>query len=265
MIRTGPRIQRQRHRLTPGRISSVYGVTSIAAGGAHAGAISPTSLWMWGKGGQGQLGNGLTLDVLTPTIISLPSSNDTKLNDSMFQELVCGETFSVARDSESRVWSWGGAGSASGGTGQALNAPMIDSLVKRNKASLAPEFSWLRPQAVHALAGAEIVQLSAGGTRAGALSRDGQVFLWGQDHALPTLVSFSKSESESKEEGWSRYSDIHIFTHYFHILIQISIFRYSYKYSDIHIFTNIHIQIFIQIYILTYHFHILIQISIFRY
>ncbi len=85
--------------LTPVTVSGLTNVVQIAAGSAHGLALkSDRTVWAWGNGGTGQIGNGATSDVTTPVQVSgLPA----------IVAIGAGATHSLALGLDGSVWTWG--------------------------------------------------------------------------------------------------------------------------------------------------------------
>ncbi len=84
---------------TPVTVSSLTNVVQIAAGSAHGLALkSDRTVWAWGNGGTGQIGNGATSDVTTPVqVAGLPA----------IVAIGAGATHSLALGLDGSVWAWG--------------------------------------------------------------------------------------------------------------------------------------------------------------
>lgn len=84
---------------TPVTVSGLTNVVQIAAGSAHGLALkSDRTVWAWGNGGTGQIGNGATSDVTTPVqVAGLPA----------IVAIGAGATHSLALGLDGSVWAWG--------------------------------------------------------------------------------------------------------------------------------------------------------------
>jgi alpha-tubulin suppressor-like RCC1 family protein len=78
-------------------------VAQVAAGARHACALKTDgTLWCWGSGDQGQLGNGLQgAGVLSATPLQVTALGD------QVAEVSVGDSFSCARKRDGTVWCWG--------------------------------------------------------------------------------------------------------------------------------------------------------------
>jgi alpha-tubulin suppressor-like RCC1 family protein len=134
---------------TPVRVSTLSGVTAISGGSAGAVALkSDGTVWTWGAGGSGELGNGAAADSAVPVQVSSLTG----------VVAVAGSVSgSYALRGDGTVWAWG-----SGFAGRLGNGTAQDSAVPVRVAGLT---------AVSAIAG--------GGFSGYALRSDGTIWSWG--------------------------------------------------------------------------------------
>lgn len=89
--------------LTPVQVSGLtnVNVVQIAAGGYHSLALgSDGSVWAWGQGSYGQLGNGQTTNAKYPVKVTFPPGT-------VIEDISAGGYHSMAIDNKSQLWSWG--------------------------------------------------------------------------------------------------------------------------------------------------------------
>jgi len=148
------------NQLTPVQVAGLTGVTKIAAGYRFSLALrSDGTVWAWGLGNQGQLGNSATFDSAVPVQTWMTQATS----------IAAGWDAAYAVRSNSAgatVWSWGGdtCGDLGLGATAAGTTPMVTI-----------------PQPVIGITTPNIVQVSGGQYYALALGSDGQVWGWGAD------------------------------------------------------------------------------------
>ncbi|MEU7023836.1 Ig-like domain repeat protein [Streptomyces sp. NPDC046203] len=181
-------------------------ITAVAAGDNGEFSLAATSdghVLGWGLNRYGQLGNGTTLDSITPTEASLPAG--TQVTD-----LAAGAGHSLALTSTGSVYAWGLNGSGQLGDGTttdrhtpvqilpagsgiaALTAGAIHSLLMTTDGRV---YAWgdntfgglgdgtttqrNEPVRTQLPAGADAVAIAAGNFHSLALTSDGRIFAWG--------------------------------------------------------------------------------------
>jgi len=142
-------------QLTPVQVAGLTGVTQIAAGSKFSLALrSDGTVWAWGLGNLGQLGNGATFDSAIPVQVLLTDVTS----------IAAGSDAAYAIRSDSAgiaVWSWGSNICGDLGDGSTTRLPF--------------------PQPTTGITSPNIVQVAAGQQYALALDSDGQVWGWGDD------------------------------------------------------------------------------------
>ncbi len=137
---------------TPVQVSGLTNVVQVASGGAGGTGYALEqngTVWAWGKGQSGQLGNGSTTAVVTTPVQVHTVTNVTAIGT--------GPTTTYAVEGDGTVWAWG-----SGGGGQIGNGLKV---------------SETSPVKVNTITGAVAV---AGAYQVGyALKGDGTVWAWG--------------------------------------------------------------------------------------
>ena len=88
-------------------------VTSISLGGSHSGAIAGGSLYLWGLGEYGQLGNDDTISSTYPVEISAVANP---------ASLSLGGSHSGALNADGQLYAWGYAGAGRLGAGDEIQA-----------------------------------------------------------------------------------------------------------------------------------------------
>ncbi|MGW7517865.1 RCC1 domain-containing protein [Streptomyces sp. NPDC054796] len=137
-------------RATPDTVTGLRDVTDVAAGGAHALAVSKGRVWAWGENGDGQLGINRSGDEQT-----VPERVPSVF---MARQVAAGCDFSLAVMEDGTVWSWGNGDRGQLGTGDR-----------------APQSV---PQEVKGLP-ENIAEVAAGCHHALARTEGGEVWAWG--------------------------------------------------------------------------------------
>lgn len=139
----------------PSQVGTGYSTISANSGANHALALKPDgSVWAWGLGESGQIGNNSTLDALSPTKVG-----------SGFTKISAGRSSSFAIKTDGTLWAWGSNSSSQLGTGTTKLSESLPVLV-----------------------GAGYSEVNAGGitsvngnTHTLALKTDGTLWAWGQN------------------------------------------------------------------------------------
>ena len=96
-------------RLLPGEVRGLTGITQISGGSAHMLALaSDGTVWAWGRGNEGQLGDGNTAESDLP--VKIPGLTGVT-------QVAAGAQSSYALRSDGTVWSWGNNRHGELGTG----------------------------------------------------------------------------------------------------------------------------------------------------
>jgi len=133
----------------PVQVSDMHDAVGVAAGGSHSLALlSNGTVWAWGRGEEGQLGNSSNSPANRPVRVSILTN---------IVGVAAGYNSSFALESDGSMWAWG-----ANGTGQLG----INSTTPAN-----------RPIKVSALS--NVVAIAAGMQHTVALQGDGTVWTWG--------------------------------------------------------------------------------------
>ncbi len=143
----------QTSRSAPVDVTSLLGVTAIAAGYNHSAAILNGTVQTWGNNGSGQLGNNSYTNSLTPVLVS---------NISTASAIAVGYNFTLALLADGTVRAWGSNGSGQLGTGNFIGSRIPVTVVDSLGAPLA-----------------NVTAIAAGGYFAVALLQDGTLRAWG--------------------------------------------------------------------------------------
>jgi alpha-tubulin suppressor-like RCC1 family protein len=128
-------------------------VVVIAGGYLHSAAVQENgTVWTWGAGGSGQLGNGGTTNVFTPAML-------TGISNAV--AIAAGDFHTVALTADRKVWTWGD--NSSGQLGRSDPNGGYDPL----------------PEPVPGLS--NVVAIAAGSQYTLAVATNGQLFAWGDN------------------------------------------------------------------------------------
>ena len=151
----------------PGGVGNLAGVTSIAAGGVHSLALkNDGTVWAWGNGYDGGLGNNSNASSSVPVQVVGPGGVG---NLAGVTSIAAGGRYSLALKNDGTVWAWGNG--YDGGLGNNSNA------------SSSVPVQVTGPGGVGILTG--VTAIAAGGSHASvlqhsiALRSDGSVWGWG--------------------------------------------------------------------------------------
>jgi hypothetical protein len=125
----------------------------VSSGGYHTAAIKTDgTLWIWGSGSGGKLGNNTTVDTSTP-ITTFAGGNNWK-------QVSCGIFHTSAIKTDGTLWAWG-----SGSVGQLGNAEALGSTKFTPVTTFAGGTNWK--------------QVSSGDNHTAAIKTDGTLWTWG--------------------------------------------------------------------------------------
>jgi alpha-tubulin suppressor-like RCC1 family protein len=140
-------------RLTP--VTTFAGETNwkqVSSGNGHTAAIKTDgTLWTWGLGSTGRLGNNQTIDILTPVTTFAGGTN--------WKQLSSGNTHTAAIKTDGTLWIWG-----SGGFGQLGNG-VTTGTISTPVTTFAGGNNWK--------------QVNSGRDHTAAIKTDGTLWTWG--------------------------------------------------------------------------------------
>lgn len=149
------------HSTIPVEMTSISGVTKIAAGGHHSVALkSDNTVWTWGDNSDGQLGNNSTTTTNSYTPVPVKKQDNSNLTN--IKLIAAGSAFSVAVDNANNIWAWG-----YNGYGQLGNN------------STTKSYYAVQANGITLLSGENIVAISAGADHVLAVTSNGRLFAWG--------------------------------------------------------------------------------------
>jgi alpha-tubulin suppressor-like RCC1 family protein len=125
----------------------------VAAGTLHTAAIKTDgTLWTWGNGGSGSLGNSIITGNISTPVTTFAGGTDWK-------QVAAGTTHTAAIKTDGTLWIWG-----NGGSGRLGN-----SIITGNRSTPVTTFA----------GGTNWKQVSAGTTHTAAVKTDGTLWTWG--------------------------------------------------------------------------------------
>ena len=157
------------YRLTP--VTTFAGGTNwkqVSVGQYHTAAIKTDgTLWTWGWGPQGQLGNNDSIDIYTPVTTFAGGTN--------WSQVACGKEHTAAIKTDGTLWVWGGNYYGTlgvNGTGYDRNTPVTT-------------FS----------GGTNWKQVSNGGFFTAAIKTDGTLWTWGYNYYVQLGINNRNNRS----------------------------------------------------------------------
>jgi alpha-tubulin suppressor-like RCC1 family protein len=135
----------------------------VSAGGLHIAAIKTDgTLWTWGSGGQGQLGNDFTTNRSTPVTTFAGGTN--------WKQVSGGGQHTTAIKTDGTLWTWG-----IGSNGQ-LGFPTENNLRSTPVTTFAGGTNWADTTTAEP---EDLYTLSAGYSHSSAIKTDGTLWVWG--------------------------------------------------------------------------------------
>jgi alpha-tubulin suppressor-like RCC1 family protein len=125
----------------------------VSCGGSHTAAIKTDgTLWSWGYGGNGRLGNAVITGSISTPVTTFAGGNDWK-------QVSCGNQHTAAIKTDGTLWTWG-IGS---------NGRLGNTIVFGNRSTPVTTFA----------GGTNWKQVSCGGSHTAAIKTDGTLWTWG--------------------------------------------------------------------------------------
>jgi alpha-tubulin suppressor-like RCC1 family protein len=142
------------------------------------------TLWTWGRGYNGQLGIGDTINRSTPVTIFAGGTN--------WKQVDCGYSHAAAIKTDGTLWTWGE--NSSGQLGNNIGAPLSfnDSLVPIT--TFAGGTNWK--------------QVSCGGAHTAAIKTDGTLWTWGRGYTLGNNQFINRSTPVTTFSGGTNWKQV---------------------------------------------------------
>lgn len=173
----------------PVYLDSVKKVTQIVCGTNHVYVLDKDRhVYAWGNGQQNQLGRRVTErnlhQALQPNRIGFHDAS-IKRHSQRIASIASGDYHGLAIAEDGHIWAWGANNYCE--TGYTGNAGAEDASV-------------LQPKIIHSLEGKSVESLAAGAHHNLAITKDGQVLVWGRCDGSQTGIPSSQLEAETDEE-----------------------------------------------------------------
>lgn len=173
----------------PVYIESMKKVTQIVCGTNHVYALDASQrVYAWGNGQQNQLGrrvNERTLtEALQPNRIGFHDTS-AKRHSQKIVSIASGDYHGLAIAEDGHIWAWGANNYCE--TGYPDNAGADDA-------------SLLVPKIIHSLEGKNVISLEGGSHHNIAITKDGEVLVWGRCDGSQTGIPAEKLEAETNED-----------------------------------------------------------------
>ena len=140
-------------------------IVQVSSGGSHTCALKDNgTIFCWGEGGGGRLGNGDTAETSHPVGV-LEAENSTDLLSNIVQ-ISSGDSYACALSDLGKVWCWGNGddGQLGNGLEEEINSYPVQVIAEENSTEAL----------------SDIVQIDSGANHVCALNKRGSVFCWGK-------------------------------------------------------------------------------------
>ncbi|EUC37062.1 hypothetical protein COCCADRAFT_2018 [Bipolaris zeicola 26-R-13] len=173
----------------PVYLDTVKKVTQIVCGTNHVYVLDKDRhVYAWGNGQQNQLGRRVTErnlhQALQPNRIGFHDTS-IKKHSQRIAYIASGDYHGLAIAEDGHIWAWGANNYCE--TGYTDNAGAEDASV-------------LQPKIIHSLEGKSVESLAAGAHHNLAITRDGQVLVWGRCDGAQTGLPPSELDAETDED-----------------------------------------------------------------
>ena len=166
--------------IIPGMVNSLTSIEALAAGNVHSMALrSDGSVWAWGDGTHGQIGDGKARSSAEDQQIPVQVVASSDLTDFLIgiTDIAAGFSHSLALKFDGTVWAWGN--NSRNQVGDGLSAIQTIPLQRTGLSN--------------------IIGISGGGLHSLALKSDGTVWAWGDNQHRQLGAEFSTSPQITPE------------------------------------------------------------------
>ena len=158
------------------RKASTNASPMVSGGYEHAVALNDKGeVWTWGNNSKGQLGDGTTVTKTYPVKVDLPDGDT-----AVYVAATKHTTFAVSK-TDGYVYAWGNGETISGELGLLTVEQVGGSYVSRTSSLTPIKIMELNPDGTYSPL-RNIAKITASETHALALTRDGYVYAWGDNH-----------------------------------------------------------------------------------
>jgi alpha-tubulin suppressor-like RCC1 family protein len=171
---------------SPVQIGAVNTWTSVAAGWYLSGGVRSTNtLWMWGRGSSGGIGNNSTLN----------RSAITQVTGTTWSKIAIGESHVMAIKSDGTLWSWGANNLGQLGLGNTTN--------RSSPVQIGSDTNWS--------------SISCGSSYSFAIKTNGTLWAWGSNDfgqlGLGNTTNISSPVQIGSDTNWSKICDMGSFSY----------------------------------------------------
>lgn len=149
-------------------------VAAVSCGYDHTAAVKTDgSVWTWGNGDYGQLGNG---DCGEPTDTDTVQSRPIKIMDGV-KTVSCGSSYTAALKTDGSLWMWGDNSGSTLNRGSALGNGGKGNTVHPSSYGSYIYYCQTVPTKIMD----NVVAVSCGGSHTAAIKTDGSLWMWGSN------------------------------------------------------------------------------------
>jgi alpha-tubulin suppressor-like RCC1 family protein len=178
-------------RASPEQVGALTDWASVNMGGFHVAAIKTDgTLWTWGRGDEGQCGDGTVTDRSSPVQVGGVEG------DTDWIAVSCGDAHTMAIKTNGTLWAWGGNSGVGGGVPNNGSLGLGDIINRSSPVQVGLLNDW--------------ESVSAGAYHTLALKTDGTIWAWGDNNVLSagqlgdgTLTNRSSPIQVGTEIEWS--------------------------------------------------------------
>ena len=173
-----------------GGVGALTDVIDIATGTSHSAALkSDGTVWVWGLGSSGQIGNNASISTNIPVQVQIAGGDP--LTD--ITAIAAGANFTIARKNDGTVWAWGLGTGAQLGDGSILSKNYAVQVLSTELGGFLTGVS---------------NNISAGGLHSLVVKNDGTVWAWGTNTSFQIGNGVSTNTVRNKAVQVVNLSDV---------------------------------------------------------